>query len=382
MNTTPTSLDKLHFTHISDIPHTELGRNARTQSGETVLFWSGSGIETIYSGDELWLDIETHYSVYEQWISVIINDDPVIRTSLPDGRTSLCLFRGNSSHARMHVRILKEVQFMHDDSDSTLLIHGFYHTDASFSKPVTRPLLFEFVGDSITSGTGAVGGRQSSSYCSMIFSAQHAYPRMVADAFHADFRIISQAGWGITCNCENDPRCTLPSIYEYTCSLASVELSSQTTPSAHSPFAFNEHPADVIVINLGTNDATAFLAAPWVSEDRTEKFALTLTDDNVPDKLSEELIRESVINFLTTVRQKNPHALLIWAYGMMNTLLSEVLRESVRRYARENNDSRVQYIQLPLCSDELIGAFEHPNEAGHQMVATTLSSVIRAHLAE
>ena len=54
----------------------------------------------------------------------------------------------------------------------------------------------EFVGDSITSGEGTVGAIYEEDWISAFFSAENTYPRMVADALSAEYRVISQSGWG------------------------------------------------------------------------------------------------------------------------------------------------------------------------------------------
>jgi hypothetical protein len=52
------------------------------------------------------------------------------------------------------------------------------------------------VGDSITSGEGTVGAVYEEDWISAFFSAENTYPRMVADALSAEYRVISQSGWG------------------------------------------------------------------------------------------------------------------------------------------------------------------------------------------
>ena len=43
----------------------------RTIPGERIpLFWTASGIETIFEGNDLFLEYESEYAVYEDWIRV------------------------------------------------------------------------------------------------------------------------------------------------------------------------------------------------------------------------------------------------------------------------------------------------------------------------
>ena len=55
----------------------------------------------------------------------------------------------------------------------------------------------EFVGDSITSGEGAIGAVPEEAWAGAFFSAENHYARLTADALGAEYRCLSQSGWGI-----------------------------------------------------------------------------------------------------------------------------------------------------------------------------------------
>ena len=59
----------------------------RTIPGETIpLFWTASGIETIFEGTDLFLEYESEYAIYEDWIRVEMNGSTVIRMPLEKGQ--------------------------------------------------------------------------------------------------------------------------------------------------------------------------------------------------------------------------------------------------------------------------------------------------------
>ena len=57
---------------IADLPQVRvLGRT----TGKDVinLFWTGSGIEFLYTGSELWLEVNADYDTMEPWLAVELN---------------------------------------------------------------------------------------------------------------------------------------------------------------------------------------------------------------------------------------------------------------------------------------------------------------------
>ncbi len=67
----------------------------------------------------------------------------------------MCLFRGMTVGKPKHVRILKEVQAMHQDPGHLLQIVGLQYADGEFLQLPEPKYRLEFVGDSITSGEGS-----------------------------------------------------------------------------------------------------------------------------------------------------------------------------------------------------------------------------------
>ena len=169
----------------------------RTTGTDVVnLFWTGSGIEFIYTGSEIQVEVNADYDAYEPWLAVELNGVQIGRVPLNKGKNEVCLFRGMTVGKPKHVRILKEVQAMHQDPGHLLQIVGLQYADGEFQQLPEPKYRLEFVGDSITSGEGTVGAVYEEDWISAFFSAENTYPRMVADALSAEYRVISQSGWG------------------------------------------------------------------------------------------------------------------------------------------------------------------------------------------
>lgn len=108
---------------IADLPQVRvLGRT----TGKDVinLFWTGSGIEFLYTGSELWLEVNADYDTMEPWLAVELNGAQISRFPVNKGKNEVCLFRGMTVGKTKHVRILKEVQAMHQDPLHMIQILG------------------------------------------------------------------------------------------------------------------------------------------------------------------------------------------------------------------------------------------------------------------
>ena len=105
----------------------------RTTGTDVVnLFWTGSGIEFIYTGSEIQVEVNADYDAYEPWLAVELNGVQIGRVPLNKGKNEVCLFRGMTVGKPKHVRILKEVQAMHQDPGHLLQIVGLQYADGEF----------------------------------------------------------------------------------------------------------------------------------------------------------------------------------------------------------------------------------------------------------
>ena len=162
-----------------------LGRHTGGRDPLT-LFYTASGIECLFTGSELHLCLNAGFNLYEPWISVELNGAWIARFPVPAGESEVCLFRGMTPGRVKHVRVLKDVQAMHDDPGHFLQVTGLAFADGGFL-PLPEPACrLEFVGNSITSGEGALGARCEEDWISPFFSAVNHYARMTADALGAE----------------------------------------------------------------------------------------------------------------------------------------------------------------------------------------------------
>ena len=350
-----------------------LGRH--TGRDPLTLYWTASGIELLFDGTELWVDFACDYAVNEPWVSVELNGAWLCRFAVSPGQSRICLFRGMAPGSVKHMRLLKDVQAMSGDPRHLLQITALEYDGGTF-RPLPAPKLrLEFVGDSITSGEGAIGAQAETDWVSAFFSAENHYARMTADALGAEYRIVSQSGWGIVSGWDNDPHHTLAPYYTQVCGV------QPNAPGAGQPYDFAAWPADAVIINLGTNDGNAFRNPPWTDPATGETFKQHLLPNGQYDPADAERLVQAVCDFLMLIRSKNPDALLVWCYGMLGTPLLPLLQQGTARYRAASGDARMELLLLPETTPETKGAREHPGTAAHRAAAEVLAAYLRDKLA-
>ncbi|WP_150267415.1 SGNH/GDSL hydrolase family protein [Paenibacillus tepidiphilus] len=349
------------------------GRTTASRSPLT-LFWTGSALEMNVTGSELWIEIEADYDLYEPWISVLVNAVPVSRQMLPAGRYWICVFRGMNPDVPKNIRIVKDVQPMSADPVCSLQIHAV-KSDGEFLPVTDKPCKIEFIGDSITSGEGAIGASVEEDWIPMWFSAIHNYTAMTAEALNADYRVISQSGWGVLTSWDNNPHGNIPEGYGKVCGLLTGE--KHKALGAHEENDFDAWQPDVVVVNLGTNDGGAFYSPAWKDEITGETHKQRLNEDGSFHPADLAAFEAAAVRFLHQLRQYNSRAQIIWAYGMLGLPMMPAIYRAVDAYIRESGDKKVTVFQLPNMTADTAGARSHPGVRAHRKTADELAEYIR-----
>ncbi len=353
-----------------------LGRHAGVSP--LPLFWTGAGVELLFTGSELWFELECDYTEVEPWVSIELDGAWIARQALAPGRSRVCAFRGMAPGRAKHVRLVNDVQAMPGDPAHFLQLNAVEYADGAFL-PLPQPACrLEFVGDSITSGEGAIGAKLETDWVGAFFSAENHYARLTANALGAEYRLISQSGWGIVCGWDNDPRHALPPHYAQVCSVAAGTQNAAL--GAGQANDFTSWQPDAVIVNLGTNDGNALHNPPWCDPVTGQQFALHSLPDGSPCPADAELITQAVCDFLAVLRKNNPHALLIWCYGMLGSPLRSVLESGVARYRNRSGDALAFYLPLPDTTPDTLGARQHPGLAAHRAAAQVLTAFLQEAL--
>lgn len=359
---------------LSEVEHLKVhGRTTKSLS-PLPLFWTGSALELNVSGSELWIEVEADYDAYEPWICVLINSFPVSRQMITASRHWICIFRGMNENTVKNIRIIKELQAMNGDPACSLQIHAVKH-DGAFQPVEEKPYKLEFIGDSITSGEGAIGAKQEEDWISMWFSGVYNYAAMTAEALNADFRIISQSGWGVMTGWDNNPHSNLPQYYEKVCGLLTGEKNKAL--GALEEHDFSSWQPDAIIVNLGTNDGGAFHSPEWKDPVTGISHKQRLKEDGSFHEDDLKAFEMAVENFLSLLRNRNKNAELVWAYGMVGSPMFPAISHAVENYRMQSGDERVSILQLPDTTEETIGARYHPGIPAHKKAAEVLSIYLK-----
>ena len=352
------------------------GRTDETQY-PLPLFFNGSGIEVNVTGSELWIDIDVDYDMHEPWIFTRLNNSFMSRQMLMSGSYSLCLFRSMSPDTVKNMKFFRELQEMSEDDSCHILIRGF-RTDGFFLPVSNKKYKLEFIGDSITSGEGTYGAKEDTDWLAMYMGVSRNYALMVSDALDAEFRLVSQGGWGVLCGWDNDPRHNIPSRYEKICGLAGGKMNESL--GASKPYRFESWKPDAIIVNLGTNDASAFNQPEWTNPETGETFKQHKNPDGSFDPDDLNRFKQAVIDFLTMLRRNNPDSHIVWVYGMLGYDLTLAITDAMNSYKNATKDNNVAFLHLPNTTDETVGSHAHPGEKSHARAAKVLTEYLKAYL--
>lgn len=321
---------------------------------------SGSGIGFHFTGKrlelELWGDNSTEGFVTEgkARVGIFINGER-FRDQMVTQRQEIIEIIHKDSPVSVDIEIIKL-------SESAMTTMGIGRLTTDLQGRITplpdRAFRMEIIGDSITCGYGVDARNAEETFSTETEDVTRAYSYRLARALDADYSMVCFSGYGIvsgyTATGERNTRETLPQYYDRTGFSYASPASDLKLEQTY--WDFSSFVPQLIVINLGTNDAT-----------------YTHTD---PVKIAE--YKEQYIQFLKLVRSKNPRAEILCVVGIMGETLTGALKELTAEYAKETGDYHVHYAglkeQLP---EDGYGADSHPSQKTHEKLARLLESIIR-----
>lgn len=230
--------------------------------------------------------------------------------------------------------------------------------------------MIEFIGDSITCAFG-VNGNETDHFSTSIQDGTKSYAYLTAKKFDADYSIVAYSGFAIlsavSFTGERTPDTTLPPIYDklgFTFgseffSVGTNEFDDGTYQLQNTTWNdYNKYNPDLIVINLGTNDAFYF-----TSIDQSKVAAET------------EVFIKNYVDFLVKLRRKYRKAEILCTYGIMGQDIVSTIEQAVKKYIRKTHDKHVHtyWFNVQNIEKNGLGADTHPNaasqiDAAHELV--------------
>lgn len=323
-----------------------LGRHDPKEK-EACLWWSGSGVKVHIACKQMEIEATVNARDHAAWMGVLVDGAPVARFPLINGTHRYPVLAGMEGAVAHDITILRDSQLTYDE-DGPVVLNAVY-TDGEPAVPAIRPLLLEFVGDSLTVGEGCVGPKSGDEWRTVFISHMPAFPTLVAEEMGAEKRVIALGGWGASQGWDLNQDSRIGLIYDQLCG---------PTPGGSVPADFSERPADAVVINLGTNDSTA------IGKLEGEK-----------KKAAEAFLTDCAERLLCQVRKRNPLAQIVWAYGLCGWQVKELLEAAVAR-RRAAGDDRVHFLALTDCNGD-VGSRWHPSRAAHRRAAREICDELK-----
>ena len=320
------------------------------------LDWTGSGCEVQFRGSGLWAELEAPAASPVMWMIVLADGCPVTRFPVEPGCRFYPLLIGMEAEKERRVTLMKETQCMPDQPEATVLLRTL-RMDGELRALRPRKHKIEFIGDSLTSGEGALAPRDNDEWITPWFSAWGNYSWFACEALDAERRILSQSGWGVNWDWQHTEAHNMTDGYELVAGV--LEGPAAEKRGCRKMNDFSAWQPDLVCIRLMTNDWNGIRERNSLEADREKAISGC-----------ERLIRK--------VRKNNPEAGIVWILPGSDSH-PELAAEAVARLRREGMD-RLRTFTLPDWGPEDFGARAHPNAAWNRKAGGLLADFLKTLL--
>ena len=340
---------------------------ADAERGAEFFNWTCSGFEVRFTGGTLKAELlasperaplakdETYE---EPWIAVFPDgaETPCLRFGLTEPRRWYTLYETDDGTPHT-VRVVKITEGARGKTGLAGL-----ECEALAPLPAEQPALrLEFVGDSITCGFGNESSGRGEPFRPAEENGWITYAALTARKLHADFHCVCVSGIPLSNESNTTEPFRFPPMEELYAFTDRLFEQTRGKSGGFEAWDFSRFPADIICLNLGTNDILNVRAAKDA-------------------KAEEELFTEHYEAFLEQVRRLNgpgPH--LCCLLGPTHDTLYRCVVAAAERYRARSGDTRVSCFLFPLIDEarEGIGAAGHPTAATHARMADELTGFLR-----
>lgn len=233
-------------------------------------------------------------------------------------------------------------------------------TDLLELPPKSPERRIEIIGDSITCGYGVEAPNEQCSFDTAQENPASSYSLLLGKLLEAQTQLISWSGIGIiSCYVPEDVNEPLndwlmPMLYRYTDASGSKRLFGEDR-TGWEEWDFEAYRPELIVVNLGTNDAS---------------YCREISERNT-------VFQKEYECFLRFVAEKNPDAVILCVLGTMDQRLCQSVEQAVLTL-RQENYQQIHWYHLPLqATEDGLGADYHPSAVTQEKTACLLSAKIK-----
>ena len=332
----------------------------RVPTATSLLTWPGTGIMASFTGTTATLNFTPQSGT--TYIGISVDGGNTTRVIL-DGTTPVSVGPLSAGHHTVTAVKLNEASLGTARFDGISTRNGITATAA----PTRR---IEFIGDSITVGYG-VEGTSPCRNTGALENAEKTYAALTAGVLGAQYDLIAWSGKGLLRNGASiapDTSATMPILWTRV---------AATDPNSAYDFPASRTP-DAVVINLGTNDFTYI------------GYAADGTSSNVREPLDLAAYQAAYVNFINTVRQRYPNAVIELCTSPMlsdfypseaeaqHTAQLTVLTAIVAQLG----DAKIHVVEFPTQTEAggKFGCDAHPGPAQHMAMAAVLAQHLKNDL--
>ncbi|MCQ2584930.1 MAG: GDSL-type esterase/lipase family protein [Treponema sp.] len=333
---------------------------------------------TYYDGDILWNCFSATGVAFEtdsSKVEITLAGDNKANGQPVEGNTSVCRVAVFVDGERTHnilmqnreekITVFEKISGSHEIkiiklSESTHSVFGIKTISVDDGKTISpvneNKLKIEFVGDSITCGYGVDDEKRNHHFSTQTEDATKTYAYKTASNLNADYSMVSCSGWGIISGYSGDglikDKQIMKMAYDKT-GFTYTGFGKKSYMGQRLPWDFSTWQPDIVVINLGTNDASYTKGDPAKCK----------------------VYEDGYIEFLKIIREKNPEAQIVCTLGLMGANLYPNIQKAVNTYSAETGDSKVTSVKLP--QTPTYAADWHPTEKGHKKGANVLTNALQ-----
>lgn len=358
-------LSEKSYTALSSENVKKIGRTYSAPDGTLWLGHTDSGIEFTFTGTSASVALTGDVNASTEWgkdnyarYAVYVDGERISDDLMTEASRTveICSF---DSEKETTVKILK----ISESANSTLGIKSVDVTSIGDIAPTAeKELKIEFIGDSITCGYGVDDEVKEHHFSTSTEDGTKTYAFKTAEALNADYSMVCFSGHGIVSGYTTQGKAVtaqrVPDYYEKTG--RSYGLSSDFNIT-DIPWDFKSFVPDIVVINLGTNDASYTGGSLELMKEYSDGY----------------------VKFIGQVRENNPGAYILCTLGIMGNTLYPDMEAAVMEYTESTGDEKVSAMLFDVQSaDDGYAADWHPTEATHAKAAEKLTAQIREILAE